>query len=81
MGEGRLIAFGSCYGCGDRFAYDPDTVTSVFVDPVTRRPPDVDENGRRQPIDREAAERAVRCPICPTCTALVVGRRRAGDTP
>lgn len=77
---GELIGFGHCYGCGLPFAFDPDRVASVYVDPVTRRPPDVDEHGQRQPIDGAAMARAVRVPICPDCLGLIHVRRREADS-
>jgi hypothetical protein len=78
MSEGWVIAQAHCYGCGQMFSFDPDRVASVWVDPVTRRPPDVDEHGHRQPVDRAALDRAVRAPICPECIALVHTLRADG---
>jgi hypothetical protein len=62
--SGVFRAFGPCYACGNNFDYNPDTVPSVFVDPQTRKPPDVDP-------EPGGFERAYREPICPRCVAKV----------
>lgn len=57
-----MIAFGSCYGCKDRFEFDVNQVPSVYVDPGTGLPPDV---GGTDP------ENAKREPLCPSCVEKV----------
>lgn len=62
---GTFLAIGPCFVCGEPFSFDPDTVDSVPIDPVTQLPPDL---GGRQ-------ERAVKRPICTRCMKLVEERR------
>ena len=68
--SGRTIAYGPCYGCGLLFAFDPDRVTSILVDPHTGRPPNVDKHARRITPDPAALARAQRLPLCPGCVEL-----------
>lgn len=68
MSEGAgLFASGPCFVCGSVFFFNPGLVPSIFVDPETRRPPDLDENHRVIEPSRESLERARRCPICREC--------------
>jgi hypothetical protein len=62
--EGRLVAIGECWSCHRLFAFDPDLVPSVPIDPLTNRPPDMDPPDG----DRAAsAARAIRRPVCRAC--------------
>jgi hypothetical protein len=70
MPEGNLLAIGPCFLCKSRFQFDPDRVTSVFIDPVTGLPPDLAEDGTPKEMDREALARSVRRPLCPSCIDL-----------
>lgn len=66
------IAFGNCFVHGGLFMFDPDTVTSVLIDPVTGLPPDMGGNERR-------ARREPVCPAC--CKAANPERARRGLEP
>ena len=69
-----LIAMAPCHVHGGVFAFDPDQVQSVLIDPETGRPPDVDEAGYLLPPDPSQAERiarSVRRPICPACCKML----------
>jgi hypothetical protein len=80
--SGYAYAYSPCFTCGRLFTYNPHRVPSVPIDPQTRRPLDVDEQGNPQPIDPEARARAVRQPICSTCIVLINERRVSrGDDP
>jgi hypothetical protein len=60
-----VLAIGPCWACKQPFAFDPRTVTSVWVDPVTQLPPEL--GGDRARADRQ--------PICCGCVALVNEQR------
>jgi hypothetical protein len=65
-GDPSVMAMGAaCASCGDRgFAFHPDLVPSVSIDPQTGKPPDVDpEPGG---YDRARAE-----PLCPRCVKAI----------
>lgn len=51
------IATGPCWLCRHDFAFHPDLVTSIYIDPVTRLAPDLGGDPKR----------ARREPICPAC--------------
>lgn len=61
-GEAVTVAIGPCYGCGQRFGFNPEAVATVLVDPDTLLPPD---------LGGTPVERARREPLCPTCVATV----------
>lgn len=73
--DAKLFAIGPCFICGQQFTFDPETVQSVWVDPQTNRPPDVNSLGEHITPDPAAVERAVRLPICPNDVARL---RQAG---
>jgi hypothetical protein len=75
MSDDKLFAMDNCFVCGQVFSFDPETVISVWVDPVTNRPPDVNVFGEQITPDPAAVERAVRRPIC---FGDVIRLRRAG---
>lgn len=65
-----VIAYGPCGACKNPFSFDPGSVPSLPIDPVTGLPPDMGGD----------PERAIRQPICPSCCARAnVGRRKAGQ--
>lgn len=66
-GSPLSFASGPCAVHGGYFAYDPDRVPSMLIDPQTGRPPDVDEAGHRCEPDPEALARSHREPYCPRC--------------
>jgi hypothetical protein len=75
--SGGYFASGRCLLCERVFTFDPMRVPSVFVDPVSKRPPDVNEDGtHRTPSDEELA-RAVRLPLCPDCVVVVNFARKS----
>lgn len=55
--DSGLVAIAPCVGCARPFAFDPDTVPSVPIDPVTRLSPDLGGDPAR----------AVRQPVCLAC--------------
>jgi hypothetical protein len=69
---GRLIALGPCFVCGGPFAFDPDTVASIPIDPATGLPPDL---GHTDPAN------AVNRPVCPSCVTLANAARKARGLP
>lgn len=75
------IAIDKCYIHGDYFAFNPDTVVSVLIDPQTGRPPDVDAQERHVTPEPGSVERSVKRPVCDDCTALVNARLRARGYP
>lgn len=68
-GHPDLMSFasGPCVIHGGYFAYDPELVPTVLIDPYTGRPPDVDETGQRCEPSPEAVARSLREPYCPGC--------------
>ena len=70
--KGVLFATGRCYGCGVFFAFDPELVPSIHVDPSTGLPPDIEPKAG-------GYDRATRQPLCEACVLAVnLGRRSAG---
>lgn len=67
MAEGWTFAAGRCWACGRIFAFDPDLVPSVPIDPQTNRPPDLGGS----------MEQSVLQPICSTCVELANREREA----
>lgn len=59
MTDGHMFAVGACWVCGQPFPFDPETVPSIPIDPVTNRPPDLGGD----------PDRAERRPVCPGCVA------------
>jgi hypothetical protein len=55
--SGVMIAMGPCLGCQRMFAFDPDRVPALAVDPETRLTPELGGDPGR----------AVREPVCPSC--------------
>lgn len=64
---GYMIATGRCWACRSYFEFHPDLVTSILIDPVTQRPPDLGGDPAR----------ARREPICPRCCQLLNPERAA----
>jgi hypothetical protein len=62
-----MIVIGACWVHKGLFEFDPETVPSVLIDPVTQLPPDLGGD----------EERARREPICPACIALINPLRAA----
>lgn len=69
--EGRMAAFAPCFMCGEPFFFDPDTVISVPIDPVSGLPPDLGGDPGR----------AVRRPLHPACVAAASAERVARGLP
>lgn len=68
--SGVMFVRGLCFACKRPFDFDPDSVPSVPIDPVTGLPPDLGGD----------PERARREPICPSCARSAnVRRRKAGQ--
>jgi len=66
---GYAIAIGPCWGCKVPFAFDPDRVVSLLIDPATQTAPDLGGD----------PSRAQREPLCPRCCKTAnVWRREAG---
>jgi hypothetical protein len=72
-----MVALGRCYIHGGLFEFDPLTVVSVLIDPVTSRPPDVGADGQPCEPDPAAVERSVKRPICDPCITRVNQRKGA----
>jgi len=68
---GDMLGLGPCWGCKQIFAFDPDRVPSVYIDPVTQRPPDQGGDPYR----------ALREPVCPSCCEIVNPFRAARGLP
>ena len=66
-----ILLVGPCWACKRRFVFDPRTVTSLWVDPVTQLPPDL--GGDRARARRE--------PLCSGCLALVNAARAEKGAP
>jgi hypothetical protein len=75
------VAMGECYVHGGRFMFDPERVPVVLIDPVTNRPPDVDEHGNRRGFTSEELERTVKRPYCPECGRQLNAAARARGLP
>lgn len=65
---GEFIGMGPCYGCGRIFKFNPETVPSIPIDPITRVSPD--QSDPPTPI-----ERAVKQPLCEPCIEFVNAKR------
>ena len=59
-------AMGPCLIHGGMFVFNPYKVTVVLIDPVTRKPPDVDPDPGTPDLDARMA-RSVQRVICPDC--------------
>jgi hypothetical protein len=77
-----LIATGPCYMHPGLFSFDPDRVVTIWVDPETDCPPDVDPV-TLQPISHDAPRfetrmaRSVQQMICPACCKQLNDHLRA----
>lgn len=67
MGESYFLALAPCIVCAVPFSFDPDTVPSMPIDPVTGKPPDLGGDPAR----------ATNQPICPACIKIVDPIREA----
>jgi hypothetical protein len=67
MTGGAAIAIAPCFMCGRSFAFDPDRVASIRIDPVTGNAPDLGGDPAR----------ARREPLCPPCCRLANRERAA----
>jgi hypothetical protein len=67
MDDGGVIAFGACVVCLVPFAFDPETVPSIPIDPTNGRSPDLGGDPAR----------ATKQPICPACARRVNPIREA----
>lgn len=76
-GRPAEFVLGPCAVHGGMFAYDPDRVPVVLIDPATGRPPDVDEAGHRREPEPGAVERSVTRPYCPPCAVRLNSAARA----
>lgn len=75
----EMFVMGPCFVGGETFAFDPDTVPSILVDPQTGRPADVDAEGNQIELTEEVRARSVREPYCPACAKrLNADPRRRG---
>jgi hypothetical protein len=75
MSGGFMVAMATCYGCKRVFEFDPDTVTTILIDPATGLPPDVDADGNRRPAPTCPDEACRRDVVCPDCV------KRANEDP
>ena len=80
MPETTELAVDACAVHGGLFAFDPERVPTVLIDPQTGLPPDVDAAGNWHEASREARDRSVARPYCPSCAReLNAECRRRGD--
>jgi len=77
VSPGVAFAMAPCYLHKGLFCFDPESVTSLRIDPQTGRPPDVNANGEPAEPSQAAQDRSVREPICPDCCKRVNPDRRA----
>lgn len=71
-----MIALAPCYIHGGIFEFNPDTVVTVLIDPLTNSAIDVDPHP-----DGKGSERAVQCVICDPCMEKVNEKRRERGMP
>lgn len=72
MSDGYMAVYGDCFACHQPFMFDPDTVPSVPIDPVTGTTPELGGDPAR----------AVRQPVCPMCIDRAnIERARRGLPP
>jgi hypothetical protein len=77
MSEPVTAALGPCFVHGGIFAFDPDRVPTVLVDPETGRPLDVDAAGRLCEPPPGALGRSQKRPYCPGCAKAMNAVRAA----
>lgn len=75
--DDKLFAQGPCTACETIFTFSPYTVPSVFIDPVTRKSPDL------LPVAEQPAamERARKEPVCPDCVDRANKIRKQNNLP
>ncbi|MFG3405627.1 hypothetical protein [Streptomyces sp. NPDC048142] len=76
-----LIGMFHCFGCRVSFMACPDCVTTIRVDPMTNRPPDVaivDGKPVNVKPDPEGAHRSVQQAVCDACVGLRNARFERG---
>jgi hypothetical protein len=79
---GYMIGMMPCLIHGELFACDPETVITVRIDPQTRRPPDVGEDGQPCEPDPAAEQRTVQVAVCDECIETKINPDRvARDLP
>lgn len=71
MEHGAIIGIAPCFCCKQPFAFDPDRVQAVPIDPETGRPPDMGGD----------PQRAVNQPLCPGCCTMANPQRKAAGLP
>lgn len=76
-----LVAFGECFACHRVFAFNPELVPSVPIDPITHLPPDLAVAAHPELELEVVAARAIRQPVCESCVALTNRRRSAAGQP
>jgi hypothetical protein len=67
----HVVAFGRCWICRRTFSFHPERVTSVLIDPLSGKPPDLGGDPGR----------ARREPVCPSCCVRVNIERRDRGLP
>jgi hypothetical protein len=75
------FAIGTCAVHGGVFAFDPEQVPAVLIDPETGRPPDVDAAGHHCEASQEARNRSVARPYCPSCAREINAECRRRGMP
>jgi hypothetical protein len=76
-----MVVLGPCVVCDGVFAYDPDRVPSILIDPDTGQPPDVAPDGGWVPASPEASARSRREPYCPECARRLNAEARRRGMP
>jgi hypothetical protein len=81
VNDERLIAFGRCWSCRRSFAFDPDLVPSIPIDPETDSPLDVNPDGSLREFSADEYARSVKRPICEDCVDLANAERAKNGRP
>jgi hypothetical protein len=81
MTDPLVLGIGTCYLHNGPITFDPESITTVWIDPQTNLPPDVDANAKPITPDPEAMDRLVQRPICDPCVAKVNRRLAAEGRP
>lgn len=62
-----LVAMGGCASCGHVFAFCPECVSVLIIDPTTGRLADIDANGHKFEPGPDVMARSVARPVCVSC--------------
>jgi hypothetical protein len=77
MNEPALVAIGRCWMHGGDFAFNPDLVPVMLIDPEGNHPADLNPDGTERGLTDEILARAVSRPYCPACAKRLNASRAA----